>query len=601
MLRKRPVFGCLVFFALFLSSCSGGPSGIEPRRLSDEDPMCGYSKARFVERGLCVECHSFEYEKWAGSHHDLAMRKATEETVLGDFGNATLEYYDLISRFYKKDGKFFVKTENAEGHLNEYEVKYTFGFYPLQQYLVEFPGGRLQVLTTCWDSRPEEKGGQRWFDLHEGYDERIGTDDPLHWTKPNFNWNAMCAECHSTNIKKNYDPKTDAYNTTWSHINVGCQACHGPGSEHVEWARAIEASGKEADPESDMGLVVKYKNKDSRVLVESCARCHSRRTVISGEYQFGKRFMDHYVPQTLREGIYHADGQILEEDYVYGSFLQSKKFGRGALCTNCHDSHSARLIQEGNLLCLKCHSSAGNPDFPTLKLKDYDAVAHHFHKIGGEGTACVDCHMPATNYMVVDARNDHRFGIPRPDLTVKVGTPNACNACHGDRTPEWASEWIEKWYPETSGERQKAHFAEAIDAGRKHKEDAREKLIILVNDPEEPAIVRASAIELLGGYPSEETLKAVTDALEDEDPLVRWAAVSVFSPLLAPRTADSWMAAYKLKFLAPLLKDPVRAVRIETVCVLAEVPQELIVGEKRRDYERVLAEHNKSGGTDSVE
>ncbi len=169
------------------------------------------------------------------SQHKHAMDHATEKTVLGDFSDARFEYFGVRSRFFREHGKFFVETDGPDGKLGAFEIKYTFGLDPLQQYLVEFPDGRLQALSIAWDSRPKDQGGQRWFHLYP--DEQIRHDDFLHWTKLNQNWNFMCAECHSTGVRKNYDAATDRFATSWAEISVGCEACHGRGSRHVAWAR----------------------------------------------------------------------------------------------------------------------------------------------------------------------------------------------------------------------------------------------------------------------------------------------------------------------------------------------------------------------------
>ena len=420
------------------------------------------SAARFVPRSTCVGCHRQEYEAWKGSHHDLAMDVATDATVLGDFDGATFTHFGTTSRFFKRDGKFFVNTDGPDGKPADFEVQYTFGAQPLQQYLLALEGGRLQALTICWDT--EHK---RWFHV---YDEPIAHDDELHWTGLRYNWNSMCAECHSTDLRKNFDPETNAFSTTWSEIDVSCQACHGPGSRHAEWALDVARGEVAATEDETKGLEVRLKDPDASVQVEACARCHARRSEVGGDYRHGKPFMDHYAPQLLTEGMYHADGQILDEVYVYGSFLQTKKRRRGVRCSDCHDAHTARLRRPGNELCVHCHQQQPPPQFETLKPKVYDTPAHHFHEKDGSGSQCVDCHMPARTYMVVDPRRDHSFRVPRPDLSVKLGTPNACNGCHTEQSAQWAAEAVERWYPRT--ETRPQHFAEIFHAARAGSIDA---------------------------------------------------------------------------------------------------------------------------------
>ena len=286
--------------ALALSGCGDAPT-----------ETTGRSTGAYVDSQSCSLCHIEEWEAWSGSHHDLAMQIASEGTVLGDFDDAVFEHMGVTSRFFRKGGGFWVNTEGPDGELADFEIGYTFGVEPLQQYLVEFPGGRMQCLTIAWDTE-----AKRWFHLYPN--ERIPHDDELHWTGRYQRWNAMCAECHSTQLEKNYDAETDTYNTTWHEIDVGCQACHGPGGEHVAWAEKY-ASGK-ADLEDDKGLEVLLRFGEPRGQLDACSPCHSRRTPIRGDYVHGESFHANYIGEHLREGLYHADGQILDEVYVWGSF-----------------------------------------------------------------------------------------------------------------------------------------------------------------------------------------------------------------------------------------------------------------------------------------
>ncbi|MGD8619395.1 MAG: multiheme c-type cytochrome, partial [Gammaproteobacteria bacterium] len=406
--------------------------------------------ADFVGGQACRDCHAAEYSAWQGSHHDLAMQAASEETVLGDFDNASLLHFGVTTSFYRKDGRFMVRTEGPDGKLQDYEIKYTFGAVPLQQYLIEFPGGRMQALGLAWDSRPEAQGGQRWFPLYP--DEEISHDDELHWTRPSHNWNSMCAECHSTHLEKNYDPVTRTFSTTWSEVDVSCEACHGPGSDHVAWAErkpgwkqldtgkglAItldERRGIQWKTDPETGKPVRSEPRGSEREIEMCARCHARRSPISSAYVHGEPLLDHYLPRLLEEGMYYPDGQIDDEVYVYGSFIQSRMYHAGVTCSDCHEPHSSALRVPGNGVCLQCHQA-----------DKYDRPGHHFHKPQSAGGSCAECHMPPKTYMVVDPRHDHSMRIPRPDLSVKLGTPNACNNCHKDKDAGWADKQVRGWY-----------------------------------------------------------------------------------------------------------------------------------------------------------
>ena len=530
--------------------------------------------AAFVGTEKCASCHKREYDLWKGSHHDHAMDMATRETVLGDFNNARFEHLGVVSRFYRRDGRFFVHTQGPDGKMGEFEITYTFGWYPLQQYLVPFPGGRLQCLPIAWDVNKK-----KWYHLPpEG---PVDPTDWLYWTNAGQNWNGMCAECHSTNLKKDYDLETDTYQTTWSDIDVGCEACHGPGSRHVEWAQMPDMARPKVD---NYELVVRTSGINSRKLVELCAPCHSRRTAL-GDYTHAEPdFLDSLLPSLLTENLYFADGQILEEDYVYGSFTQSKMYHRDVRCNDCHDVHNIKLVKKGNDLCFQCH-----------RADEYDTKAHHFHKKKGEkgepirslkgevlfdvgtGAECVQCHMPGRTYMGIDYRPDHSLRVPRPDLSITIGTPDACKRCHIDKTSQWSDKTITKWY----GPGRKQHYGTIIDAGRKRLPHVRKDLIRLAGDPLYPVIVRATAISLLTAYPGEDTSQTIKLALMNDEALIRRTAVESIAPKNQKETTE---------LIAPLLYDPVKAVRIEAARRLAEDPAKSLNPDQEKVFKAVLEE-----------
>jgi len=542
----------------------------------------------FVGRDACAGCHPEETKAWTGSHHDLAMQPATEETVLGDFEDATATHFGVTSSFFRRNGRFMVRTEGPDGKATEYPIDYVFGVTPLQQYLVSFPGGRYQVLPLCWDTRPARAGGQRWFHIYSN--ERIAPDDVLYWTGPNQNWNYMCAECHSTNLKKNYNLERDAYATTWSEIDVSCEACHGPGADHVTWARAVERGEKPAN-DGRMGLPVRLKDPDqniwvydkktgnakrrtprrSTVLIETCARCHARRIVVNEDYVHGRPFMDAHRVRLLRPELYFADGQILDEVYVYGSFLQSKMFHHHVNCSDCHDPHSLKLRAPGNQVCHRCHLAAR-----------FDTRYHHFHEEGTPGARCVECHMPERTYMVVDPRRDHSIRVPRPDLSEKLGTPNACNKCHMDKTAAWSAAAMDKWY---GTKWRKPHFAEALDEGRRRGPRAVPALVGLAAESAWPNIVRATALAMLREWPGPEATPVIRRALADADPILRHAA------LLA---LDGYPPEEVLRLAFDRLKDPVRAVRVQAANLLASVPAIMLTADRRDVLDRTIDEYVKS-------
>ncbi|MEE4661297.1 MAG: tetratricopeptide repeat protein [Halieaceae bacterium] len=492
------------------------------------------------------------------------MQPATDATVLGDFTDARFSYAGVTSRFFRQESGFWVETDNADGELQKFRIEYTFGVDPLQQYLVAFPGGRLQALGIAWDTRPASEGGQRWFHLYP--DDALSAADPLHWTGPYQNWNLQCAECHSTRLSKNYNPVSDSYATTWTEINVGCEACHGPGRAHVEAAEASELAqleqsgfpvqlserGAWALPEGEK--IARRRLPLGRSLqVENCGRCHARRGTI-GEYEYGKHLLATHRPALLQAPLYHPDGQILDEVYVYGSFIQSKMYQAGVVCSNCHEPHSNQLRAPGNAVCTQCHKSSA-----------YEAPSHHHHAATSAGAACVGCHMPQQNYMVIDGRRDHSMRVPRPDLSLVIGTPNACTQCHGDRDNQWAVDTLRDWgvsFEDTSN-----HPARTMVLARRADGRAVPSLASLALAEDAAVIWRATAMSELGSFSNQAALDTAATLLTSEDPMLRWAAVSSLGML-------SIQARYVA--LSPLIKDNNRAVRLEVARMLAEVPLEQI-------------------------
>ncbi len=542
----------------------------------------------YVGVSTCASCHAEQAALWRGSHHDLAMQRPDAKTVLGDFSGRTFQHQGVVTSFYRRDGRYFVRTDGPDGRPAEFAVAYLFGFTPLEQYLLELPVGRLQALGVAWDSRPKREGGQRFFHLYPN--ERVPHTDVLHWTKLSQNWNTQCAECHSTNLRKGYRLAERRFETSFSELDVSCEACHGPGSRHVEWAQAAKARGRQ--PAGDPGLGVRFDERrsrtwtldeasgiarpsaappESRSEVEACARCHARRGLLTEEYRPGRPLVQTHRPALLDEGLYYADGQMRDEVYDWGSFLQSRMYVAGVTCSDCHDAHSTKLRAPGDAVCASCHVA-----------ERFATRLHHFHSEKSPGASCVACHMRSESYMVVDERHDHSFRVPRPDLSVALGreqAPNACNDCHRDRSAAWAARAVRRAHP--GGRHTKAHYAQALHAGRTFQPGAEQALLAVARDPAWPGIVRGTAVSLLPAYLGPDSLRALESAAADADPLVRLGAATALDAL-PPRE--------RVRIGVRLLWDPVRAVRIEAVPAFADVPDGELASEARAAFDRALDE-----------
>ena len=527
----------LLFVAGMWQQCSPGSLSLEKQ---------------YIGTQACASCHEPEMTAWQGSHHDRSMQVATDQTVLGDFGNARFESNGVVSTFFKKDGKFFVNTEGSDSLHHDFEIKYTFGVTPLQQYMVEMERGKIQCLLLAWDDIDK-----KWFDLQP--DNRYPPDDWMHWTRGSMTWNTMCADCHSTYLQKNYFEAQDSFDTRWAIMDVSCEACHGPGLEHQKYVKSSAYKRGERVTGSFMHLTADLSSQEQ---VDQCARCHSRRSQYSKVYDHSGVFMDHYLPEILRPGLYYPDGQILDEVYVYGSFLQSKMYRNSVRCSDCHDAHSLKLKFSGNELCLQCH----------VKEK-YDTPSHHFHDPAGEGASCISCHMPGRIYMGNDYRRDHSFRVPRPDLSLRFGSPNSCNECHDDKTAAWAAEAVVEWY----GPVRQPHFADILAPVLSGAQAAGPELRSMLGDTSKPEIVQATAIWLLGSSGDEASRQTLIDGLAHQNPLVRFMAVDAM---------EHFPAEDRVRYLVPLLNDPVFTVRTQAAYVLAGPADQLLQGEEKQAFER---------------
>ena len=579
------VVGGLAVYALSTKAPPPSPA-VSAAPVEPVAPVPVATAATYVGAAVCKTCHEPEFKAWSGSHHDLAMQQATATTVLGNFANAKFRYNGIESTFFTRGDKFMVRTDGPDGKLADYEITYTFGVYPLQQYLIPFPGGRYQALPIAWDSRPKEQGGQRWFHLQPN--QKVDHKDPLHWTGRYQNWALQCAECHSTNLRKGYDAASDTYRTTFSEINVACESCHGQGSNHVDWAGKAKAP---YPPHGEKGLVRlkshwdeawKFPSSDAKFAVRDrpadttgmnvCAACHARRSTLSEDRKAGAALEDSHHLALPMAPNYHADGQQHEEVYVWGSFLQSKMHQSGVTCMDCHEPHSQKLRAEGNALCTRCHNAA-----------EFDAPKHHKHLAGGKGAECVTCHMPTQDYMVIHARQDHSLRVPRPDLSESLGSPNACTQCHKDKKPAWAANAMDSWYGKAWRER--PSYGPTLHAGTTQGASALPRLLELARSPAAPAIIRATAATLAQPHASPATLQAAREMLQDPNPSVRIAALGMVAPM---DPVNRMLSA------SPLLSDPVLGVRIEAARILADVPENQMPEGRRAGRAAALQEYEKA-------
>jgi len=558
----------LVTYALscfLIFSCSSNDE--LPVAENQNEDLGNYRLSEYVGASTCAECHAEAHAKWEESHHYHAMELPTPETVRADFNNTEFVNYGVTTKFFMEGEKYMVETNNQQGEMEVFEIAYTFGWEPLQQFLVKFPDGRMQVLPTCWDVEKKE-----WYHLYP--DEEIAHDDPLFWTRSMQNWDHMCADCHSTNLRKEFDDSTQTFATAYSEMNVACESCHGPGRDHVEFARKEKGWG------SLVNFGLADVNSSNVAQIESCAKCHARRGFVHPGHHAGDKFLDHFLPEVTQPWspdmtvpTYHVDGQIDDEVYVYGSYIQSKMFHQGVKCVDCHDPHTVKLHTYSNQLCTRCH--VPNDKNPT----GFDTPAHHFHQNGTDGAKCVECHMPEKTYMGIDARRDHSIRIPRPDLSVKHGSPNACNKCHNDKDAQWAADAIEQ---RKGKERPKeVRHPEAFHAFRTGKPEAEDLLIKVCQDPESPAFTRAGAMLALRRFISDASFEEARRNLDSNQSVIRVAAVSKLENLPQEQSHPT---------LVRMLNDPIVSVRTEAARILSRSAPTLFSASDLKLFRKVFRE-----------
>lgn len=552
-MRNKSIWLVIVFIGSFIISGSIILQCCSPQNGKTDSIVIANNQ--YTGDQSCKSCHRNEYHEWTLSHHYMAMQPANDSTVVGDFNNTSYSADGITSRFFKNEGKYFINTQGQDGRYHDFEIKYIFGFTPLQQYLIAFPEGRMQVTRQSWDVNKK-----KWF--HQNPNQKIAANDWLHWTGNAQNWNTMCASCHSTNLQKKYDIDSDTYHTTYSVINVSCESCHGAGSAHIDY---INSGNYQKGKKIEGSFLQMNKKTNQLAQINNCAPCHSRRGEISPSKITSNELLDNYIPQIPDTEFFHADGQVKDEDYVYTSFLQSKMFQRGITCSNCHNVHTGKPVLTGNNTCLQCHQ------------KKYSEPEHTFHTAAIAASECKNCHMPGRYFMGNDYRYEHSFRAPRPDLSVKYGTPNACNNCHTNKGASWAKAAIEKWY----GPDRAYHFSEDLIPGSLLNKESEGHLIKLIGDTSIPTIIQATAVFYLGSIPTQKSLTTLINCLNFTDAQTRYRAIRSLSNF----EYQTWINA-----IGPLMADKVRAVRIAAADLYTTIPRQQIPAQFQSTFNSAFRE-----------
>jgi len=499
----------------------------------------------------CKACHATEHEKWTPSHHSMAERPlvaSLDDPAFKPERSFTHGTQTTIARASANGGAEIVSL-GFHNETKPYPIQRVIGHDPLRQFLVEGSNGRLHTMEACWDPKKLE-----WFNVYGNEDRKPG--EWGHWTGRGMVWNTMCAACHNTRVRKNYDTTTDTFHTTMAQQTVSCEACHGPMKQHAmnyqsgKW----KVESRKSDAAAPPGYATtnpKPGTKNQEQSVETCGMCHARRTELTGDFKPGDNFFDHHFLAIVDQSdIFYPDGQIRDEDYEFGPFYASRMHNAGVRCMDCHDPHTAKTILPGNNLCMRCHTQGGFPNAPVIV-----PAQHTFHQPESTGSQCVNCHMPQTTYMQRHPRHDHGFTIPDPLLTKQFNIPNACNKCHQDKDTDWSLAAVDKWFGDKMNRRTRTRTT-TIAKARRGDEDAREGLIALTQGDEIPYWKASASLLLEHWLDRPDAQAALTAQLQHPHPLVRTSAVQSLGPLCEDPNNPARGNIEKL------LNDPVRSVRV---------------------------------------
>ncbi|WP_420848498.1 multiheme c-type cytochrome [Pseudovibrio axinellae] len=507
-----------------------------------------------------MQCHTKEYEAWEASHHRHAMEPANKSSVLGRFSAQKLDHALVPAIPFAKGGTYYMRLPNKDGRMEDKPILYTFSFFPLQQYLAETENGRLQVLPWSWDARPEGEGGQRWLQLYPHAKETSSA----FWRGPEQNWNFMCSDCHSTNVKKNFNSENRSYSTSFSEVSVGCEACHSGMARHVEdkqlgsFHNVTQVSG----PKNRLDLSARVKQwhfeadnptrqpqqKSETDQHKVCFSCHSRRLQLAdGQAVQSTEYFDRYLPSLLDEPLFFADGQPRSETFIMGSFLQSKMFEKGVSCSDCHDPHSGQLVAPEPQVCTQCHLAT-----------KFATRSHTQHPTSEKSPLCSDCHMPSTLFMAVDARKEHSFRIPMPGVSAAIGAPDTCTSCHVGKTQQWAQAKLDHWNQNNSknGEASLLFFL-----ARRSDPAALDGLLTMAQSPGENTMKRAAAIAYLANYKDPRIPEVLTKLVRNKNHFLRLAVI---------KGARNLPQQTRWHVVEPLLSGRSLAIRTEAASVLVE-------------------------------
>lgn len=540
----------------------GSPAGSQP---SPTATVGAISKPKdYSGSASCRECHPRFYELWSTSFHGLAMQPWSAELGRTKLTPQTVEVVAGKQSFLADIARGVVRERGPAG-TKEYSIVQVTGGKNVFYFLTMLERGRLQVLPVAYDVRRKE-----WFDTTASAMRHFGDrqDAPLHWTERPLTFNTSCYNCHVSQLEKNYELKTDSYQTKWAEPGINCETCHGPSAEHVKLFTEL---GTNQPPPADVGLIV-TRTLTTTQRNDMCAPCHAKMSPITDSFSPGQRYFDHFDVVTLEHPDFYPDGRDLGENYTWTQWLMNPCAKSGKLdCIHCHTSSGRYRFSEpgqANNACMPCHEDkVSNP------------VAHTRHKPGSKGNECVSCHMPMTEFARM-RRSDHSMLPPAPAATLAYKSPNACSLCHTNDAA-WADALVREW---RSRDYQKPVLERAslIDAARKGDWKRLPEILAYLKSPQREEVQATSLVRLLGACPDGSKWPVLRSLAEDASPLVRSAAVEALGGRL-----DAANVAVILKRLG----DDFRLVRIRAGAALASYPEENLDSDDRKRLRTAVGEY----------
>jgi hypothetical protein len=423
----------------------------------------------YVSSKSCKKCHEREFTSWYGSYHRSMTQKISPETAPEFLSDTTVTLEGQVYRFEKRGDAFWIEMDDPATDSQKENPKrirrqivLSTGSHHMQVFWYATEIGRTLGAVPLTYLIKEEQ----WIPRKSAFLR------PPDWPTAHElgRWNSTCLKCHSTHPRARLRGKS-RWDTHVAEFGIACEACHGPGSNHVQ-AMSIKLEQKAASVK--LGIV-NPKKLDSHRSSETCGQCHSIRRSKNGLPSMTK-YMEHgprYRPGQKYEEASHfnfarcspgfedptkgenpdmfwSDGMVRVSGREYNGLVESPCFQSGKLsCLSCHTMHNAEASasakdwaddqlqagMRGNKACLQCHSKLTN-----------NIAAHTHHAINSSGSNCMNCHMPHTTYGLLKAIRSHQIDRPNATTGLKTGRMVACNQCHLDQSLGWTANYLEKWY-----------------------------------------------------------------------------------------------------------------------------------------------------------